>query len=31
MEQYMTPELELVQFESEDVISTSGDTTTPEG
>ena len=30
MEQYMTPELELVQFESEDVISTSGDTTTVE-
>ena len=30
MEKYMTPELELIQFESEDVITTSGDTVTKE-
>ena len=30
MKQYTTPELELVQFESEDIITTSGDTVLPE-
>ena len=30
MEKYMTPELELIQFESEDIITTSGDTVTKE-
>lgn len=30
MEKYVTPELELIQFESEDIITTSGDTFTKE-
>ena len=30
MEKYMTPELELIQFELEDIITTSGDTVTKE-
>ena len=30
MKQYTTPELELVQFEAEDVITASGDTVLPE-
>ena len=30
MEKYVTPELELIQFESEDIITTSSDTVTKE-
>lgn len=30
MEKYITAEIEITKFETEDVITESGDTTTPE-
>ena len=30
MEKYTTPELEIIKFDAEDVITTSGDTELPE-